>query len=52
MAAAKPDAQPSAQTNQMATQQALVQDDNNLPTGQLSPKNHPVHEPINSGGEI
>lgn len=38
VAAAKPDAQPSAQTNQMATQQALVQDDNNLPTGQLSPK--------------
>jgi soluble lytic murein transglycosylase-like protein len=36
--AAKPDTKTNTQTSQMATQQATISDEDNLPTGQLSPK--------------
>jgi len=34
----KPESKPSTQTSQLATQQATVNNEENLPTGQLSPK--------------
>jgi len=38
MAAAKPDTKANAQTSQLATQQSVLDNEDNLPTGQLSPK--------------